>query len=207
MRKHYIAIFAFLIILLIISGCANKENQTDKEQQYNNQNQSQKFQNSQQMKLDENFEEANSSDLEIGYNVLAMGSENSDGSIIADQIIFSSTEIDFENIVGSMRTQTNNNSDDQNINNQTHQPLDNTNNTRPNLEEMQNMPEEERINMIENMRAQRGEGGISNMRKSIIRLSGKLINKDETTITIELNDGGSKLIFYSDDTKILKSII
>jgi len=63
------------------------------------------------------------------------------------------------------------------------------------------------------MREQMGAGGgtagggrvrSGNLSNGATRLVGEILYKDDTTITLKLTDGGSKLIFYSDETKVMK---
>lgn len=46
--------------------------------------------------------------------------------------------------------------------------------------------------------AQRGGDGFVN---------GEIITKDEETFTVKLRDGGSRIVFYSESTEVLKTIV
>ena len=195
-----------LCALVLISGCASKNSQTQTNQQTNGQNQEQPpgTGNGQWLTQNENFTQANLNDLEIGQTILAMGTENSDGSVSVSQIIIGYDEINFENMVGARHPLTNDNSGEQNGEEQTAPPAAGFGGQRPDFEQMQNMSEEERTAMMEKMRAQRGTSGAGQPgnRGSMARLAGEIINKDESTITLKLEEGGSKLIFFSEDTNV-----
>jgi hypothetical protein len=207
MKKYYIILPIFLIASLLVTGCSKKNEQNSNEQ--DNQNQEQQAQENQMPRWDENFEEANLDDLETGQQALVMGTENSDGSISASQIMIGDEETDFENMGGLMRPAVNSGQENQDDNNQPIQPPAGFKGQRGNFEQIQNISEEERMKLMEEMRARRQANGgsfpLANMRSGgMTRMDGKIIDKDDTTITLKIEAGGSKLIFYSEETKILK---
>lgn len=67
----------------------------------------------------------------------------------------------------------------------------------------QNLSDEQRQQLFQGNRGgslQRGMGGVgANL------LSGEVIAKDEQTLTLKMLDGGSKIVFFSGSTKILKT--
>ena len=115
MKKHYIILPIFLIVLFLVTGCSKNNEQ-------NNQNQEEQAQENQMPRWNENFEEASLDDLEIGGQISVMGTENSDGSISANQIMIGNNETDFENMSGPMRPPVNSDQGDQDDNSQPVQP-------------------------------------------------------------------------------------
>ena len=159
------------------------------------------------LRWNENFEEVNLDDLEIGQQVLVMGIENSDGSIGANQIMIGDNETDFGEMSGNapLREQKEINPDDIK-NNADRQLPAGFEGQRGNFEQMQNMSDEERAKMREQMTAQRGTVGRNRLgnTREITRLIGEIIDKDEISITLKLENIGSRLVFYSNETKVLK---
>ena len=112
-----------------------------------------------------------------------------------------------ENMDRAMRVSTDNNIENQDNKNQPIQPQVDPDGERPDFTQMQNMSEEERMKMREEMRIRReAEGGArpGGGMVSMSRISGEIIKKDSSTITLKITEGGSKLIFYSEETKVLK---
>jgi len=207
-QNNHIIILALLFLLLVSTGCLNKEVQDISEQNNNNQNQEAPNENNLSPGWNEYFIESNLNDLVIGKYILVMGTENN-GSISANQIIIAKEKVDFENMPRLMRPLINTNSGSQNSDSQPIQPLEGSNGQRPDFEEMQNMSNEERQKFMEEMRGRMGErnggSGFRVARASMERFEGEIIDLDKDIITLKLI-GGSKLIFYSNETKILKII-
>ena len=206
-KKNNFLILFLIIILFAITGCLTNQQKTSGNQQVQSenqqQNQPQETVNNQRTDWNDNFSEASQEDLEVGQRVLVMGSENSDGSISANQIMIGSNETNFEEMGREMRPNIDNNGS----NDQTFQPPADVQGQRPNMEQFQNMSEEERQKFREEMMAQREASGMtrpSNIGGNMVRLNGEIINKDDQTITLKLEEGGSKLIFVSEATNVLK---
>jgi len=190
MKKYYI-ILPLLLVLAIVTGCGNKDDGINRSQHQ------EEAENNQMLRWDENFEELDRSYLTIGSQILVMGIANSDGSLLANQIILGDDETDFNQLGRGMMIEV----EDEDIDNQV------INRDRPNFEQMQDISQEEKMEFMEKMKAERGVGNGGMMKKArggMMRLTGNVIALDENSLTVEIEDGGSKLVFYSDNTMILE---
>ncbi|MDZ7611210.1 MAG: hypothetical protein U5L10_00405 [Candidatus Moranbacteria bacterium] len=179
-----IAIIALLIAgcSFLFAGCSKENGQSGNEGE--NRNQEQPAEDNQLSKWEENSKQAGLSDLEIGRQVLVMGTKNSDGSIGANQIIIGNNESDFKNISGSLMKDGGENEGQ--------------------LKNKSEMSEEEKAKFREEKRAEKEASGESVKSGDTARASGEIVDKDESTIILKVEGDGSKLIFYSDETKVLR---
>jgi hypothetical protein len=196
MKKNYFIVFILIVILVAMTGCGNENKETS------NQNGDQQTETNRVFRTNENFAEASLDDLEIGQQVLAMAVENSDGSLTAENLIIGGESQDWQMAFGPMQPRSGMPGEDGQTS------PDFSAGERPNFEELQNMSEEERTQFMENMRAERQQAGanLSGRRggNMITRLAGEIIDMDDKSVTLKLEEGGSKLVFYSDKTVVLK---
>lgn len=66
------------------------------------------------------------------------------------------------------------------------------------LQNFQNLSEEERQQISQGKAGEMGRG-------TNFGLSGEVIAKDEQSLTLKMQDGGSKIVFFSDSTQISKT--
>jgi hypothetical protein len=132
-------------------------------------------------------------DLVIGETVAVRGIENQDGSITANLIFIGMPEQGFF---------------------QGERIQDREEHRMPegmdiDFEEMRNLsPEEIRARMQElrdSGQMPSMEGRIGRMGSGTAFVRGEIIDKDEISITIKIEEGGSKLVFYSKDIQIIKT--
>jgi len=203
MEKKYFVFSFLLLISLVVVGCTNNSQKSD-----NNQNNSQPNQtrenNNQKDRFEENFVELTVEDLQPGQIVMAMGIENSDKSVLVDRIVLGDKNTDFNETGRGFMPRANNELDSQN----------NGENQAPQFDpaqrlDFQNMTDEERQAFREQMMANGGMENIPqpnrvNTDQSYIRLVGEIIDLNESSITLKLEVGGSRLVFFSGTMKVLE---
>ena len=78
-----------------------------------------------------------------------------------------------------------------------------------NREDFQNMSDEEREKMREEMMANRPGGSFGGAsggtRQSMTQVSGEIISLEDGVLILKLTDGGSRIVFYSEETTVLKA--
>lgn len=82
--------------------------------------------------------------------------------------------------------------------------------TQANLQNLRNLSPEERQQKLQETGADMGSGFEGRRLKTgesgAGLVNGEIIAKDDQSITVKLRDGGSKIIFFSESTKIEKSV-
>lgn len=76
--------------------------------------------------------------------------------------------------------------------------------TQRNFGNFQNLSPEQRQQMFEQFGANARGSGQGQGNRNVT--SGEIITKDEKSITVKLPDGGSKIIFFSENTEISKNV-
>ncbi|MBU1202944.1 hypothetical protein KKH39_02795 [Patescibacteria group bacterium] len=193
-KNHFIYIF-ILLGLFFLSGCSkNKINNSETNTNIQPDNSWQ-----------ENFDEVSVGEFVLGERVSVMGEENSEGSIVATSIILIPNGQEFQNfdppdMVNNVPDQNKENFPTNNINN-TDQP----NFDRASRPDFQNMSEEERQARREQLMDSGATAG--NVNRAGLggnaRINGEILSINDSGLTIKLADGGSKLVFFSSDTKFL----
>ena len=130
-------------------------------------------------------------DLVIGEKVVVRGTINQDGSITAETIHIGVSEEDF----GDMPRLSPDNKATQERSPE---------GGRPSLPEGIDPEEFKNLSREERMERMREVGGNRAFSPDAGYARGDIIDKDEMSITIKLTEGGSKLVFYSDSTRIIK---
>lgn len=159
--------------------------------------------------LPDNAETLDISSLEVGWLVLVMGTKNDDGSVSANRII---TGDNLENLPFWGGTASSSpNGAPPSLSRDRQIPEGQTNGNmeerRAEFEKARDMSEEDRAKFREQMAEQRGEqtGEFRAGRgASAASLNGEVIKKDDSVLTLKLKDGGSALVFYSEQTELLK---
>ncbi len=199
-KKSLFIIPCLAITLIFFTGCATK-NKVNEDIQENHSQTETKDSNAPANTFGNNLEEANLDDLTIGQKIIVMATEDSDGNASANQILIGNAETDFKkfNQMARPKIQTvENNVESKTITHPTNMP------DRQNFEQFQNMTEEDRAKLREKMQANNVNKGTKTFstKQAITRFIGEIIKKDKTSLTIKLDVGGSKLIFFSTDTKV-----
>lgn len=145
--------------------------------------------------LQENTVTVSAEELIVGEQIVVIGTINQDGSLTADVIRIGISGEGFQNFLN--RESAGNEIAD---------------NNDVNFEEFRNLSPDERRTRFEELQAAGGFSGVSPggfIGRGAVQhdsgfARGEIIDKDEISITVKLTDGGSKLIFYSDETQILE---
>lgn len=201
MKKYFVFLLALTIVL---AGCSDLNKNADNQNQNNNTGQRQ----GNMPNFEDNFDIAEVSELVPDARVMVIGTANEDGSIAATQIVINNQDFDFKNMMPSEVLDAPGLNGDQN-----QEQAQNQNQQKFNRPDFANMSDEQRDQMKEQF--QNGEmgnrpgidsgsanGGFAGSQSA--RVNGIVMNFDDTQLTLKIDDSGSKIIFVSDLTKILK---
>jgi len=147
--------------------------------------------------FDQNFTTATSEKLIVGEVVAVFGPKDASGVVTADRIIIGMTQQEFEQQRGQfMRPDGENPNATSSDNGMAIRQGRRTGATSP---DFQNLSPEQ----LQAMRAQRQQNRPAMARQMEITY-GTIIQKDDTSITVTLKEGGSRYVLFSPTTKILE---
>ena len=225
-KKSYLFVGLCLATALALSGCAGQKT-ADNETGDQNRSAGTERQNTNggQMRImNDNFAAASLSALAVGQKIMVMGAANADGSVMANQIIIGNADTDFSTSTffrGLAGPGTASGTEGGLPDRQMPQGEDSrqrqrewqerTGGERPDFSRFENMTDGEREAMRERMMAEGGGmagGGARQITRGAnsgaSRLSGEILDLDHSSLTLKLDAGGSKLVFYSQSTMINK---
>jgi hypothetical protein len=197
-----------LFLIVILAGCTAGNNNQTANSLSNKEITSNEFKEEVEKKEDtasvevgrfnENMEEISYDDLIVGQRVMVFGDLNDGGSVTASRVTVGSEDTDFRQMIGMMMPSQDNQAD---IDNEKKTEQDGE---RLNFEQMQNMTEEERAKFREERRGQMGSGTRQKeaVNSGIIRVSGEIIDKDDMTLTLKSDEGGSRIVFIEENSVI-----
>lgn len=180
-----IGVLTFLIGgLIFVAGCGKANTSTTNSRQKERGN----FQRGQNASSTQNFPmmsgvAATTTDLVVGKMITVMGTTNSDGSVNATRIM-----------IGEMLRDPNMGTSTPNV----APPINGSSVGAENIP-----PSGERGERPEGVpQFNRAGGGQMGQGKSVTRVTGEIISRDDASLIVKMKDGGSKIIFYSSKTEI-----
>jgi len=192
--------------LLVMAGCAKNNQPADENQTGQKESQNQESSGQSGPKMEENYDPAGLADLAVGQVVLVIASQDSSGVALADRIIIGDENNNFGNF-GSLQQPSETNQNQPSGNNSIQTPPSADSNNRTNFQNFQNLTDEQRATMRQQMEIQGQTSGQTRPRagsQGAARLEGKIISQDDKSLTLQIKDSGTKLIFFSEKTIILK---
>ena len=204
MKKNYILFSILLSSLLFITACSKNNTGNSKQSNDDSGNiNSQDSQDPEENNWQENFEEITLADLQAGQKVMIMGTANTDGSLIAESIILGKAGEDFGVFGPADRAFLDGVKENEQVPDSAVSQPNFAGQDRP---DFANMTDEEREAMREKMMANSpGAGAGRTVSNSALRIAGEILAIDESSLTVKIDEGGSKLVFFSGETRILKS--
>lgn len=208
MKKNIIILVGMLSVLALTTGCT-KTTEEPINSEVNNVNSNTGSLTEKKVEdnrmWEEKFNAATKDDLAVGQKIMVMGEQNSDGSVVAERIIILQAGESFDSFQQMMRPDNNTSGEDNSIRSDGDRPTPSDMSER-----IQNMSEEERQVMREQKMAERGIKNDMDIKSRALAQAGTVgINGDildivENSLTLKLAGGGSKLVYFTDETNFLQ---